>query len=455
MTSQGFMRRRADLFLSLFFLVVGMAGAGAEEKGPSIDAPEIAVVQTFGDLIKQPKILLKDGHWVKVGINRASGPLHSWILLYVVADVQCPESFDFSEQVGPLKAEVRIPMLAKEMEKFRSLQQAKQIVIESSLPGGGYLFMKSIPLKTKHKTLLTLKDENEKPLAGVTLTTSPQPYAPWFPLREPEIERLLEKEFDPQITLVAPRWIPSIPMISGDEFIRTGGLLQKADWAHLALPGANGFGVPPRPRKHRSTLSTTQWAAVRETITRLGDEAYDIREQAERSLANLEEVAYEPLCRAKETAADPEVQMRVRRLLRRWQPDFFLEKRASVILGRFRKGIHLNVRYDQFLMRCWVNGKTVVTQVTLEEDFRKMEQEMAFAEYSPIYQVDFPLELDLAALGAKAGDAIGLQLMYCPKGSAYADERQHCHRALKQYMDGGQWPLVSNRIEFVAEEAKE
>lgn len=98
-----------------------------------------------------------------------------------------------------------------------------------------------------------------------------------------------------------------------------------------------------------------------------------------------------------------------------------------------------------FLTRWWVNDKPFVTkQVSVSEleyplDFNRSDK--------PVRRFQFRLDLNRKALKAKAGDRIGLQLLYCPDWDWVDSSRSKIAKGWK----GNDWPMLSNRIEFVAD----
>jgi hypothetical protein len=97
-----------------------------------------------------------------------------------------------------------------------------------------------------------------------------------------------------------------------------------------------------------------------------------------------------------------------------------------------------------FLTRWWVNDKPFVP--------KQIKHLFGIAGYGRLYQDTqkrIPLKLMPQHLGAKPGDKIGLQLLYCPNQWALFTE----HESLDGF-GGPEEPWLSNRVDFIAPEVK-
>jgi hypothetical protein len=96
-----------------------------------------------------------------------------------------------------------------------------------------------------------------------------------------------------------------------------------------------------------------------------------------------------------------------------------------------------------FLARWWVNGKTVSVAVPKKPDYTTIGK--AFTDDKPWPEVKLRLDLALDRLGAKSGDDVGVQLMYCEHGSEPVhEERMTIIKGWKR----DTLPLLSNRVAF-------
>ena len=111
---------------------------------------------------------------------------------------------------------------------------------------------------------------------------------------------------------------------------------------------------------------------------------------------------------------------------------------------------------DCFLTRWWVNGKAFGTFVIYREDMRKKVVQLARVPQS-IRRVEFLMEFEAKRIGAKPGDEVGCQLLYCPGGVVPPYSGSRCAmaqvKALYSPMTAGpSLTLLSNRIEFTVPE---
>ena len=116
---------------------------------------------------------------------------------------------------------------------------------------------------------------------------------------------------------------------------------------------------------------------------------------------------------------------------------FVLESEREIIVAR--PDWHL-------LARWWVNGEPYIPK-PLEEQVADQNGLMRYGK-----RVDVELEFDPAAIGARSGDRIGLQVMHLPNGWSYVSEHgeQLLHAVETLAEDPPSLARMSNRIEFIA-----
>ena len=100
------------------------------------------------------------------------------------------------------------------------------------------------------------------------------------------------------------------------------------------------------------------------------------------------------------------------------------------------------------LARWWVNGKPVPPNPPQNENYR------ASGPTYPAKSFSFPLTLP-GHLGAKAGDKVTLQVLYCPLGFEYLRPERFRNSERPGQSPGTSWrlPLLSEPLEFVATSA--
>src|SRR5262249_25893702 len=107
----------------------------------------------------------------------------------------------------------------------------------------------------------------------------------------------------------------------------------------------------------------------------------------------------------------------------------------------------MEVRWIRFhlLARWWVNDVPYVPKQT-DQFWETMRQGILYYEK----EITMPLNFEPALIGAKPGDKIGLQIMYCESEWDWCTSRLHGRSA--------EWNVdnlrLSNRIDFIAQDKK-
>jgi hypothetical protein len=118
--------------------------------------------------------------------------------------------------------------------------------------------------------------------------------------------------------------------------------------------------------------------------------------------------------------------------------DGVLTVRSKALIGTYGPAFH-------FLARWWVNGKPVSVPVPKKPDFTTIGH--AFTDDKPWPEVKLRLDLALDRLGAKPGDAVSVQLLYCEHGLEQVhEEKMTVIKGWKRET----LPLLSNRVTFRA-----
>ena len=116
--------------------------------------------------------------------------------------------------------------------------------------------------------------------------------------------------------------------------------------------------------------------------------------------------------------------------------DGVLTVRSKAMIGTCGPDYH-------FLARWWVNGKPVTLAVPKDPGFGTLGK--AFTADKPWPQVRLHLDLNLDQIGAKQGDEVGIQLLYCEHGTEPVTERKM--KIIKGW-HRDTLPLMSNRVTF-------
>lgn len=122
--------------------------------------------------------------------------------------------------------------------------------------------------------------------------------------------------------------------------------------------------------------------------------------------------------------------------------------KQDTILVRLKDNYDLYWAADYFLTRWWVNGKPVKLSEKYQPVMEAREEARAVI---PSNQVNFDIKFAPGHLGAKEGDEIGLQLLFCPFHWAYTSDINALTRAIPN-LDENEKPSLSQllpRVNFV------
>ena len=122
-------------------------------------------------------------------------------------------------------------------------------------------------------------------------------------------------------------------------------------------------------------------------------------------------------------------------------PDLKIEKIGSSLRVTSRRGLHLSMR--NYLSRWWVSGRAfqpgpIPFQLIENREHPHRQEAHTFA-----------LPFNAQSLGARKGETIRLQILYCPQG--WSQQGPRAERIHSVWDDDDVFPRVSNEIEFTAE----
>lgn len=121
-------------------------------------------------------------------------------------------------------------------------------------------------------------------------------------------------------------------------------------------------------------------------------------------------------------------------------PDLTIEKVGMSLRVTLRREVDRS--WKLYLSRWWVNGRAFQPEsVSFDEIWEGMHDRQQVRTLA--------LPFNAESLGARRGETIGLQLLYCPRGwSQQGPEREQPYSL---WDDDEAFPHVSNKIEFIAE----
>jgi len=124
-------------------------------------------------------------------------------------------------------------------------------------------------------------------------------------------------------------------------------------------------------------------------------------------------------------------------------PDFELAVADGIMTVRSKSGIGTFGPNYHFLARWWVNDKPVAAAIPDDPIGGRLGHR--FTDDKPWPEVKLRLDLALEQLGAKRGDEVGVQLLYCEHGSEPVHEQK---MTIIKGWDRDTLPLLSNRVTF-------
>ncbi|MCZ7643762.1 MAG: hypothetical protein M5U26_00525 [Planctomycetota bacterium] len=279
----------------------------------------IAVVKTWGELRRQPALKLEgDAGTVRLGLEAASGPQGSQPLLYALVETMRSDLRLLDLDDCPLNLRVQIP---------------GAIIVESKqnadrLRGSDYpelarcLFAQPIPIAAVGTHAIQLRDPLGQVLAQGAVKGRMELDHAWSAFEPPteEEERLEATESLVESVSLSRRGAayPSLPLhalmmeaqFKGGKWETNVTDQELLPSLHLSAPQQEAL-APFEPRMEER---------LARLFDGLGDSAYETREQAELDLRALGPAIKARLKTEAERTQDPEVGVRLGRLLARWAP---------------------------------------------------------------------------------------------------------------------------------------
>jgi hypothetical protein len=364
-------------------LVVGLSVAAA---GPALcsEPPKLAIaeVKTWEDLLKQPPLDLGGGVKVRLGVEATRCPRWAGVLLYAYT-----EGYDDRvvqrvnrDRLGPLWVSVRFGERSLDAKlKITFLPRAWQAGDKSPR-----LFCRPFMIDRAGEYQVTVRTEQGKEVAQVVVTgedDSVKPFHPWSPLL------LLE---DARHERVGTEY----------KFRRTSPATATYRGQGIALPnlpsdlGFHRGGGAVRPRKEKPAEPEVPFGKgpLPKLLPEQVDPGLKLTVDAEKMLLRV-------------TPTRP---------LTTYRPD------------------------EHFLARWWVNGKPFAP--------RQVDPIPTLGGGAVVYQdedVLIKLQVQPRSWGAKQGDRVELQLLYCPTGWLPVRNPQTSEKAGRRG-----FPLLTNRVSF-------
>ena len=447
------MRPRA----AFFFLACICSALSAGEPTPpeQRQGQAIGLVKTWNDLAKRPSVELRKNATARIGVQTLSAPLNSGVMIYCMTEAYDPadETDDVGEgesRVGPFRLMVHAPDDDDDPAKAETPAVARTLAKRDY---GRLVFGQLIAMEKPGAYTVELRDDTNRIVASAKIECVNRPYHAWTTLTSPdevpadtELEGVAGGSFSTAAGVVASPMIngsaPLLYVLSGGE---RGPRKFSEDDALPTVPDA----VPEGP----VALTPSQLKKAGTWIVGLGSDDFKTRWNASGLLVELGPPAFELLQKAARDTRDAETLLRIRLILAQSHGGFSIRLDASDIVIH-TPSFFAAVDVEQyFLARWWVNGKPVAPN-----------KDAVTPAASPNGGVPahrdarLRLKFDPVALGAKRGDTVGLQLLFCPDGTRSASQESAESSSLEVAPAPGddgeaegfldRFPVASNKIEF-------
>lgn len=431
---------------TLALLTLFAVFARAEEKAAAPDAgkDKITVVKTWKELCARPELELGGGLKIRLGVEATRAPRLSGVMIYCLAEgyEKHWESKDSDTQLGPVQIRIERRDFAKEM--INAVKEEQKLARES-MQARCALFARAVPISDGIYDV-TVLDQKGKPLAACVITGTAEAAPVWSPFVENrgEVQQLREQEGDapPEVSLKYEGHTAAVPKLDGVTPLRwetqNGERKPAAFGDDDPLPNLS-FPDAPKDAAPAAELA----AKVRALVPKLGHDDFETREAAMRELVALGKPARAAIAAAASASSDTEVRSRARQLVDVEDSDFSVRMSGRNFLLSMKSEMEISMFPESVLARWWVNGKPFVPgPLEKLQDGSGHRGGLSFSAR----QILVKFEMDAAKLGAKSGDKIGVQFLYCPMGYEFIGEMKQAMWAMKSGNDT--FPRISNKVEF-------
>ncbi|MBI3828579.1 MAG: hypothetical protein HY291_03630 [Planctomycetes bacterium] len=398
-----------------------LAVRGDEAEAVKKDVPErkpaeMAVVKTWKDLLAQPEIDLGKSGKVRLGIEAAEASAGGSVTLFAL--VEGEEAFEGEhsddESLGMLGVKVQ-----REGEK-KLVQELQKSAFEEERSRGLLLYRQMVAMDDSGAVTVKLLAHGGKEIAFAKIALKEEKVHLWSPFAWPDdAKEAMEEEQSlapvirsedvaaPGTGWAEPKFDGTVPMICAESADPSADRHFRPE---EPLPSLQ-FDRPNVPKEIK--LSDAKAKRFEELLERLGDEDVGVRDAAEIELEHDIDSFRAALAKRLEQN-DPEIRARILELLRPFGPKLTIRFSGDAILIESKLGMEIEGANESFLVRWWVNGKPVIP--SNEESLQKVHDAMKKMSDSAVSAFQLNVKLNLDKLGAKSGDTIGVQVLFCPHG---------------------------------------
>lgn len=406
-------------------------GGKAQKQAPQI----VPVVKTFAALSQVKPIEIGEDIKIRLGIEAAEAPVYSGVLVYAQVDgFHVNEQDDPDTQLGPLKMEVK-----PEAEARRRIEVGPGLLRQPANWDGTALFCRVLTLRAPGDYTIRFLTHSGTEVATATVRATSAKYHAWSVFHSVRWNEIEEAPQDGVLTgyLAYSRFDPGVPYLSGADPLQV-------------IPEAMQKRETPLPRL-QDTLPAVVAAEVPEQIARvqalikaLSEDDFDLRENASLELRSMLPDVLPQLEKARSRTPDVETRSRLEGLIRSaLAATLHIQATSHEATLTFPGGLHASWPEDYYLARWWINDKPVMLEANRDIQELQKVGAMRMGE-----QMRLRWKIDWNLLGAKSGDRVALQVMYCPAGVRKVLQ-DGAELRMAPILEFGQKPVLSNRTEFV------
>jgi len=431
--------------LLLLFTLCG-ALCAAQDEPPRVDgqnwggkaakqAPQVVpVVKTFAALSQVTPIEIGEEIKIRLGVEAVEAPAFSGVLVYaLVDDFHINEQDDPETQLGPLKIEIK-----PDAEARRRIEVGPGLLRQPANWDGTALFCRVISMRAPGDHTIRFRTHAGTEVAVATIRATSAKYHAWSVFHSVRWNEIEEAPQDGVLTgyMAYSRFDPGVPYLSGaDPFQVVPPAMQKRDTPLPRLLDSPQASVAEAPG---------QTARIQALVKALSEDDFDLRENASLELRGLLPEALPQLEKARSMSRDVETRSRLEGLIRSaLAATLHIQANSNEATLTFPGGLHASWPEDYYLTRWWVNDKPVILEAN--KDIQELQKVGAMRMGE---QMRLRWKIDWALLGAKSGDRVALQVMYCPAGVRKVLQ-EGAEMRMASILEFGQKPVVSNRTEFV------
>jgi hypothetical protein len=413
-------------------------------------------VKTWADLYTQPAIELDRTSTARLGVQTLSAPRHSGVLLYCMTEAYEPDDdenrFD-NGRLGPFKVEITPPG----GESKSSERQLHTIRHEPARRDYGRLvFAQIVALNETGVYTVELKNEKDALVASVKIECIDAPFHSWSALAHiPEKTKTLRPEGDsmPEADARTAAETCALPKICGGMPILYS--LASGKRGPKSFEDDDPLPILPEPSpKELATLTPAEHAQAARWLEALGRDDFKSRVDASAGLRALGPPVKSLLHSAAGRTRDAETLFRAREILAQFDGRFPIRQDGMTLTLHTPIAFADDAFQELFMARWWVNDRPVAAK-QMDHEAATLTSRAQFVKEALLR-----LHFDAAGLGAKTGDKIGVQLLFCPDGTkavsgkeksaqpAKMDSEKEDDEDADEYPE--RFPVLSNRIEFTA-----